>query len=154
MYLKMHEMYLSTILRVYLYPVITIISRAGTFAGDHGCPKRIVRGTESAIGRALWRLLHSLQDLSGNAQRRFLRDDLAHGKFLFRVKGCKLGTQAQAAHGDHSNATPFSVHRLEDRVHHFLRGLVAFKGHGTLVSVLYLRLACLELLNGSQHPHQ
>ena len=95
-------------------------------------------------GRAIVRFFHSLQNLTGNAQRGFVGSDGFDLEALFCIEPFKRRAQIPAAHRDDANAAPFAVDLHENGVDHLLCRLVAIKGDRALVGVENFNLACLE----------
>ena len=82
----------------------------------------------------MW-FFQSLQDLTGNTQRRFLGIDRSYIKTFLSIEQVKLRPQAPATHWDRADATPFAVTFHEDLSDGFLCRAQTFESHRPLVGV-------------------
>src|SRR5712671_5152369 len=104
--------------------------------------------------RALGRLEHTAENVSGAAHCRLRRTNLPNGELPFGVEGGELLAYAQAAARNRANAPPVAVHQLEHARDEILGRLIAVPAHGARVLVLDVVTPCFELAHGQQHAFE
>src|SRR5271166_796414 len=95
----------------------------------------MARRTFLAEGRALGRLYHSPQHISGMTKQRLGGVNAGDLEALFGVEVAIIRAQPPAAFGNHANAAPGAICDLENLSQQLLRPPVAVEGYDALVGV-------------------
>src|ERR1700761_6626359 len=90
-----------------------------------------------AESRAIVRFFHPSQHQTADAERGFLSVDLFHRKQLFGVLVAKFSSQPVSAVRNRSNAAPFAVTDLENRIYQVLSDTVSFTLDDARILVLH-----------------
>src|SRR5262245_38513220 len=129
---------------------IGVISGAGAFGGDHGSAQLGLRRAERPEGRAVVRFPNPLQDLTADADHRFLGIDLFDFKEPLGIMIAEFIAQPKPALRNRTDSAPFAIADFEHFRYQSLRRSVAFTLDRASILIFNLSPAGFKLA----HRHQ
>ena len=129
--------------------MITIVSAAGSFTGNHAWPQRSLGITDPSEEPAFGRNHHASQDFTTAAAWVLLDLNVRHGKAPGGIILLPLRPQFEAASGNGPKAAPGGIRRFENSIHQRPSGNIPIPTDGSSILIDDFRPARFQQVRAS-----